>query len=353
VSLPVEPLSASIIRTRFDIDARTIEPLGAGLINQTFLVTSQNGHRFVLQRLHEIFPRGINRDIEIVTAHLADRGLQTSRLVRTTSGELWLEEDGHVWRLMTYMPGICLQRIESGDLAREAGALLGRFHLALADLDHDFPHARGGIHDTPRHLRNLESALEKHRDHPAFDRIEPLATSILEAAGGLDPLPDTPARIVHGDPKITNFIFDPDSGKGVCIVDLDTLNRMPLPLEMGDALRSWCNPAGEDAVRTGFSAELFQAALEGYRDATGDWLTGAETRAFGLGTMTILVELAARFCADALNESYFGWDPKCFPSRSEHNQVRAEGQLVAFRDFVAKRGRLERVVEDVCGGSRS
>ncbi|UCC15796.1 MAG: phosphotransferase [Gammaproteobacteria bacterium] len=339
-----------MLRTHFGVDARAIEPLGAGLINQTFLVTSRAGDQFVLQQLHDIFPAEINEDIEIVTAHLAKRGLPTPRLKRTSDGRLWLERDGHVWRMMTYVPGSCVERIETGDLAYQAGALLARFHLALADLEHDFAHARGGIHDTPRHLRNLALALENHREHPAFDRIEPLADSILEAASRLEPLPDTPPRVVHGDPKITNFIFDLDSGRGVCIVDLDTLNRTALPLEMGDALRSWCNPAGEDAMRTGFSAELFQAALEGYRNESRDWLTHAETSAFGLGTMTILVELAARFCADALNESYFGWDPERFPDRSEHNRVRAAGQLAAYRDFLAKRDRLERIIGDVFGG---
>lgn len=325
-----QPLEPEVIRRRYGIVAETVEPLGAGLINQTFLVTGTDGTRYVLQRLHEIFPAEVNDDIEAVTVHLAARAMSTPRLVRTVSGDLCLEAPDGIWRLMSYVPGVAVERVESATRAREAGRLLGRFHVALSDLDYDFRGARSGIHDTDRHLRNLENALEDHRRHRAYDRIRPLAESILAAAADCPRLPELPLRAVHGDPKISNFIFDPTTGRGVCIVDLDTLNRMPLPLELGDALRSWCNPAGEDTGKTAFSAAFFEAALAGYAVEAGGWISSAEAGALVGATLTIMVELAARFCADALNESYFGWDPNRFPDRSEHNRVRAQGQLAAW-----------------------
>jgi hypothetical protein len=61
------------------------------------------------------------------------------------------------------------------------------------------------------------------------------------------------------------------------------------------------------------------------------------------------VELAARFCADALNESYFGWNPKSFPSRSEHNQARAESQLAAARSLAEQRTAAEAAVCNAFG----
>ena len=48
------------------------------------------------------------------------------------------------------------------------------------------------------------------------------------------------------------------------MIDLDTLTHMPLPLEMGDAFRSWCNPRGEDHSRAEFRLDLFGAAIRGY-----------------------------------------------------------------------------------------
>ncbi len=324
------PLSPAVIRDQFAITAKAVEPLGTGLINQTFLVTDERGGKYVLQRLHAIFPAEVNLDMEAVTSRLQDRGLVTPRLIRTVSGGLWLEMPDGIWRLMTYIPGIAVDRVDSGERAYEAGRLLGRFHVALSDLDYRFRGARGGIHDTPRHLRNLELALDKHRDHAANHRVRPVAEEILSAAAELAPLPVLDERVVHGDPKISNFIFDEQSGQGLCLVDLDTLNRMALPLELGDALRSWCNPAGEDTDTTDISVDYFQAALTGYASEAGHWISPTESACLVAATMTIMIELAARFCADALNESYFAWDPVRFSSRSEHNRVRAEGQLRAW-----------------------
>ena len=345
MSNPCEPLSAGTIGAIYGIDVDGIAPLGAGLINQTFRVDATDGSRFVLQRLHEIFPASVNDDIDIVTRHLHAKGVTTPIVLPTANGDLWLDRDDGIWRMMTYIDGDAFERIDSDSRAREAGALLGRFHVAVSDLGYGFPNARSGIHDTARHLDNLRSAVSRHRDHAAYSRIEPLAREILAAADALPPLTDTPQRVVHGDPKISNFIFDPVTGRGVCLVDLDTLNRMPLPLELGDAMRSWCNPAGEDTAATGFSTTYFRAALSGYASQVGAWITLDERNTIVPATLTIMVELAARFCADALQDSYFGWDPERFPSRSEHNRVRAAGQLAAYRECRMLSGELEEIVK--------
>jgi len=347
LSSKTEPLPPGVLLNRYGIEVEAVEPLGAGLINQTFLVTTEGGSRFVLQRLHSIFPAEVNLDMDAVTNALRSRGMVTPQLVRTRSGELWVEAADGVWRLMTYVQGVTLERVQSEEQAYEAGRLLGRFHVALADLDYPFVGARSGIHDTARHLRNLRSALDRHADHQDFERISSLAESILAAAAQLPSMTALPERVVHGDPKISNFIFDAATGEGLCLVDLDTLNRMALPLELGDAFRSWCNPVGEDSRRTDFSAALFRAALTGYAESAGHWITRDECAALVDATITITVELAARFCADALNESYFAWDPAHFPSRSEHNLVRAEGQLAAANACRARQRELSDIVSEV------
>jgi Ser/Thr protein kinase RdoA (MazF antagonist) len=343
------PLSPDDIERQYGLRAASVSALGVGLINQTFLVETPDGGRYVLQRLHDIFPGVVNDDIEVVTARLEERGLITPRLIRTVTGRLWVDSSDGIWRLMTYVPGTVVERVESESRAREAGALLGRFHAALADLDYSFAAARSGIHDIARHVGVLQLALATHRGHPSYQTIRPLGESILAAAADLVPLPSLPTRVVHGDPKISNFIFEPETGRGLCLVDLDTLNRMPLPLELGDALRSWCNPAGEDTGATGFAVDHFRAALSGYADAARKLITPAESGCLVGATLTIMVELAARFCADALNESYFAWNPSRFASRSEHNRVRAEGQLEAWRACRARTPELSAIVAEVFG----
>mgnify|MGYP006285891507 CR=1 FL=1 len=321
----------------------------AGLINLTFRVEGPRG-AYSLQRLNPIFGREVHQDIDRVTAHLAAAGLVTPRLVPTAEGALDLahpgpvEQGGGVWRLMTWVEGECCDRVDGPGRARQAGRLLGRFHAALADFTAPFAHRRLGVHDTPAHLAGLERALEEHRAHPDHDRIRPLGEAILQAAEKLPPLPRDPERVVHGDPKISNLIFDP-SGEALALVDLDTVARMPLALELGDAFRSWCNPAGEDAAAARFDLALFEAAVTGYAETAGSTLTEAEKEAFVAGARTVMVELAARFCRDALEERYFGWDPGRFPSRSAHNRIRAEGQLTLAQNLFERAREAEARVE--------
>ena len=327
-----------------------VHPLGAGLINQTFAVADPARGRFVLQRLHPVFRAEVNEDIDVVTRHLQARGEVTPRLLRTLAGDLWVEAGGGVWRALSWIDGVGLDRLERPEQATEAGAALARFHRAVSDLGHEFRSVRAGVHDTARHLANLRQALVTHRQHRCFAAVEPLARVILAAAEQLPPLPAVTERIVHGDPKLNNILFTHDHTRAICLIDLDTLSRMALPLELGDALRSWCNPAGEDRSRAWFSLELFAAGVAGYARGAAGWITAAEWRSIVTATETIYIELAARFCADALNESYFGWNPREFPSRSEHNQVRAASQLQAARSLAEQRAAAEAAVAAAFAG---
>lgn len=343
--------AARAVLGHYQLADAALESLGSGLINETWLVTDGAGEHFVLQRVAELFPGEINRDIDVVTRALLDHGVLAPRMVTTADGRLWVEHERQNWRLMTWLPGDCHDSLSSAAQGRSAGRLLGRFHRALADLDHDFANPRLGVHDTARHLAALRDALRVHAGHPRFAHVAPVAVEILAAAESLPELPRTPDRIVHGDPKINNMLFDVASGEATAMVDLDTVGRMPLPLELGDAFRSWCNPSGEDGRSGEFSTALFAAALEGYAEAAAGWLTPEEAHAFVPATETIILELAARFCADALNESYFGWDPECFPTRGQHNELRTVGQLSLFRSFVTRRAELETCAADLFGGA--
>ena len=110
-------------------------------------------------------------------------------------------------------------------------------------------------------------------------------------------------------------------------------------LDLGDALRSWGNTADESAAEVRFDDAVALAALEGYRDAC-PWLTPDEWSALPAAAERITLELAARFAADALHESYFGWNPARAPTRGDHNLIRAHNQLALARDIARKRPAL-------------
>lgn len=337
------------VLTDYSLQQSAVELLAGGNINASYAVTDVEGNRYVLQRVNPLFPPEIHEDINAVTQHLAKHAMPTPHLVPNRDGKLYTEQAGTIWRLLTRIEGITLDRVTGTPVAAEAGSVLARFHMALADLDHGFRNPRAGVHDTGRHLRNLETALQKHHGHARYHDIAPLAAEILADASDLAGMPPIPPRKVHGDPKITNILFDATTGGAICLIDFDTLGCMPLPLELGDALRSWCNPGGEDTAATEFALPFLRAALEGYAGEAHGFVTEPEWRAFLPAVYRIYLELAARFCADALNECYFSWDPQRFAGRSEHNEIRARGQLTAARSLQAQYRQAERIVETVFG----
>jgi len=327
----VDLKQAQAIPARYGIHAARIEPVDSGLINRTFLVTGADERRHILQWVNPTFTPAVNADIEAITSHLAGHGLLTPRLLRTAAGELCVPAGNGHWRMLTWIDGHTVHRAASDHLAHEAGRMLGSFHAAVADFTQSFQNRRTGVHDSARHFRHLRDTLAARADHPRFASVAVLGENILQFAATLPALPSLPERVVHGDPKISNVLFERGSDRALCMVDLDTVSRMGLPLELGDALRSWCNLAGEDARAAEFSVSRFTAALTGYASAAAHLLSTPEIRALVPATGLIHVELAARFCADALNEDYFAWDPARFSSHSEHSEVRAAGQLDAAK----------------------
>ena len=329
--------------------AATARPFGSGLINQTFVV-EDGAARFVLQWVNPIFPRCIHDNIEAVTEHLAKTGLLTPRLIRTRDGQLCLdlESDG-VWRLMTHIEGVTFDVIASSVQAHAGGVLVGRFHRALDSFERTFVGTRLGVHDTPAHLRRLKDALAEHPRHRLQAEVAPLAAAILAGAECMPTLPRLADRACHGDLKFNNLLFAGQNGRHaetpVCLVDLDTVGPMPLAFEVGDAWRSWCNRRGENHPQAELDLEVFRASLDGYRLGIDRTLTHEERMALLVGVEWISLELAARFAADALYESYFGWDPAGFPGRGEHNLVRAAGQWSLHQALLETRSERARLLE--------
>jgi len=315
--------------------AAELVPLSGGLINATYAVRIGGAPIAVLQRLHPVFAPEVNLDLEAVTAHLAARGLETPQLIRTVDARPWVTHDGSTWRALTWVEGETVHRVPDPAWAETAGELVGRFHRAVVDLDHAYRFARAGVHDTSAHLERLATHVAGG-DRAAPELSEPieLGRDIAAAAAALPRLPDTPRRHGHGDLKISNVLFRRGGDREIraaALVDLDTLGLTTMAFELGDAMRSWCNPQGEDADAVTFSRDVFAAAIRGFRSVADAILSADERRAIVIGLETVCIELAARFCVDAFRDEYFGWDPQRFPSRRAHNLARARNQLALGR----------------------
>ncbi|MEZ4279637.1 MAG: aminoglycoside phosphotransferase family protein [Myxococcota bacterium] len=321
-----------------------LRPLHGGLLHQSFHVRAGDVE-YVLQRVADVFAPGIHANIEAVTRHLLARGVRAARLIPTRQGELSaaLGSFGR-WRLMEHLGGASFEQLTGLAQARSAGALVGRFHAAL--LDFDAPLAPMGIpyRDTPLYLEALRTALEHHPGHPLHGAMAQLARRVFAAFEALGPPARVRERVIHGDLKLSNVLFESASGMGrdraLALVDFDTLMRGALWMELGDLWRSWCNAGGEDAGHPHFDLEVFAAACDGFAAGYGAALEAAELASLESAPERIALELCARFVTDALEERYFGWDAGQYPTRGAHNAARAEGQwrlYEAMRETAARR----------------
>ena len=323
------------------------DPVGeltGGLINRTWTVGEPPWA--VLQWVNPIFDPRIHLDVDAFTSRLEDAGLTTPRLVPNEAGDLWTNVARDCWRLMTYIPGTTLHRLETADQAAEAGGLVGRFHAALADWDYRLQaRQRLHVHDTTAHMAELHAARSESPRHPLVAEVRELAGEILGRWAEWDGELEPHQRFSHGDLKISNLRFDAAGEQALCLIDLDTLGTMPIGCEMGDAWRSWCNLASEDDPEAAtFGLDLFAASARAWLAAAPP-LTAPERRSLVPSIERICLELAARFCADAVRNSYFREDREAHPEPGRHNLVRARGQLALAASAREARTECERIVD--------
>ncbi len=335
------------VRDAYALDGATLTPIASGWINRTLLVTRPSAEgeaRAILQRLHPVFRGEVNVDIDACTARLASRGVPTPRVVPASGGALWVDAEDGPWRMLSYVPGRTLDALPSLAYAHAGGRFVARFHRALDGLEHAFRFTRPGAHDTPRHLAKLAEARSSTDAFAERAEADRLSDAILEAATALPAFARTPERIIHGDLKLTNLRFGDEAEDGVevaAIVDLDTLARGSLAIDLGDMLRSWCNRSDESDPEARFDGEVFRAAMGGYLEGARGWIEPAERSAIVPAVETICLELAARFAADVYEDSYFGYDATRFASRRAHNLQRAAAQLALGLDVRRQRDALE------------
>ncbi len=314
----------------------------SGLINQTWIVGEPAWG--VLQWVNPIFDPAIHHDIEAFTARLEEMGLTTPRLLPTSAGKLWAVDGSGCWRLMTHIPGRTLHRLSNVEQAAAAGHLVGRFHAALDAWEYTIQSPRRHIHDTTFHMAELHGACATIKNHPLAEEAGALGAEVLRGWAEWDGEMPRDRRFSHGDLKVSNLRFEAESDTAIGLIDLDTLGSMPISCEMGDAWRSWCNPAGEDDPdNVVFNLELFEASARAWLAAAPP-LSDSERRSLVPGIERICLELAARFCADALRNTYFREDRERYPECGRHNLHRARGQLSLARSARSMRKECEAIV---------
>ncbi len=275
----------------------SIEPFGNGNINDTFLVALNDADktRFVLQRINTtVFrqPQLIMKNMRTLSEHVhrrlqttvLDRRWEMPRVLLTTDMQDYCcDSDKSFWRAISFIDDSeSVDRLRNVDQAREVGYALGMFHHLICDLSPEtLADTLEGFHITPLYLQTYERVLAKTRQSTSpevsyclqFVHDRAAWATVLEQAKAQGKLP---LRLMHGDPKVNNVMFDQATGQAVSVVDLDTVKPGLVHYDIGDCLRSGCNPAGEETEQwetVYFDSDLCRAILQGYLSVATDFLT--------------------------------------------------------------------------------
>ncbi|MEK7118465.1 MAG: phosphotransferase [Patescibacteria group bacterium] len=328
---------ARTVAQQFALDAeiKTVESFGQGRINDTFLVTTENGGRYVLQKLHPIFAPSVLEDINVLTQAMKERCLMTTELIPTNTGELGLIAGATCWRMLTFVTGRTIEDGITPDEARSGMELIGNFHQTFAEHNYDFRHVREGFHDTPKIMRGFEEIILAYFGTKKDEALAWVGHEILDEYNSREHAwAHLPKRIVHGDLKLNNIRFANNSSRAIALLDLDTLGRHSVVVDVSDAARSWCNQADEgDARNAKFDLDIFRAMMEGY-GRTADFLKQEEREAIPGAIAQIALELSARFATDAYCESYFTLDREHYPDLFTQNSAKARAQFALYQDII-------------------
>ncbi len=359
------------IADKFNLDSRIsdVQPFGDGNINDTFLVTLENDNinKTILQRINDsVFPEPdlVMLNMCAVTNHIKARLDREDRenvrrwdipdIYPTAEGrEYFVDANKSVWRTLTYIEGArTFKKIQNSSHATETGYALGRFHDLVSDLDigklHD---TLPGFHVTPEYLSAYDDIAGNAKNLPAspelshcqrFVEARRSFAHILEDARDQNLLVSRP---IHGDPKVDNIMIDDNSGKAVSIIDLDTVKPGLVQYDIGDCLRSGCNPGGEDPDDLGtvvFQTDFCRSILKGYLGEAKTFLTPADYDYIYESIRLIAFELGLRFFSDYLQGNiYFK------ASDAEHNLRRAMVQFTLTESIESQSDKIRKIIKEL------
>ena len=364
--VPAYDLPAATARFVMAGTVESIQPFGSGHIHDTFRVRTRQADcpDFILQRVNRrVFPDvpRLMENIVRVTAHMrrrlvdvpgSDPGREVLTVVPTLSGETsFLDDAGEYWRCFLF-----IDHLEGGARpgrageAREAGRLFGRFLALLADLpDPPLSETIPRFHDLTRRLDDYGETLERDRVGRKSGAAAEIGFASERGRALLAVLRDArsrglPLRVTHNDTKFNNVLID-SRGRGLCVIDLDTVMPGHVLYDFGDAIRSAANAAREDEEdldRVRLDMEVFRRFSAGFLGELRGVLTPGEIGllAFSPRLMTYMIGL--RFLSDHLDgDRYFR------TARPDHNLQRARVQFRLVEEMERRAPEMERAVAEL------
>jgi len=333
------------------IDPKTIEdiqPLGNGLINDTYKILVKGEPKYVLQRINNaVFTdvEMLQSNIEAVTNHIRQKyelmGFQdldrrVLHFLPADTGKTFIVEEGKYWRVMDFIADSYTYDAVTPEYAYYAGKSFGDFESLLTDLKTPIGEIIPNFHNIEFRLKQMEDAvaadpvgqMREVEVQKFVEKIRAVADRMclgerLYREGKL------PKRICHCDTKVNNMLFD-DEGNVLCVIDLDTVMPSFVFSDYGDFLRSAANTGAEDDPDLGniyFNMEIFEAFTEGYLEGTKSFLLPIERENLPYAATLFPYMQAVRFLTDYINGNTY------YKIRyAHHNLVRTRAQWRLFEE---------------------
>lgn len=347
------------IAARFAVNGRVAycERYGSGHINETYLVETDGGARYILQKINDTVFRNVPalmENVSAVTRYLrahTDDPRRAMHLVQTTEGADYLrDEAGGWWRMYDFIENsICLQAAETDEDFYQSAVAFGEFQRQLSEFPaHTLHETIAKFHDTRNRYVQFREALNADplgRAASVQTEIE-FALAREKNAGELMRLLEAgelPLRVTHNDTKLNNVLLDRETRKPLCVIDLDTVMPGFAAFDFGDSIRFGASTAAEDETDLGkveMSLELFETYARGFLEACGSALSPLEKATLPLGAKLMTLECGVRFLTDYLSgDTYFRIH------RPNHNLDRCRTQFKLVSDMEKKQNEMRAVIE--------
>ena len=363
------------IASKFEITGTIteIKPLGPGFINDTLIVKTQEGPKFILQRKnHIVFPDvpAMMNNILMVTEHIKKKVAAaggdpmrevltvTKRAAETLTEEekaqpyndlYYKDEDGNFWAVCVFIEGsVTYEKADKPKLAFNGGQGIGKFQSQLADFTTPLSETIKGFHNIRWRFRQWEEALAKD----AAGRVKDLTEEISWIESRKEEMlrfwslvenGTIPTRVTHNDTKISNILFDA-AGEVLCVIDLDTCMSSTSLNDFGDAIRTYTNTGAEDEKdlsKVSMSIEMFKAYAEGYLSERRKTLTESELEWLAFSARYITYEQVLRFLMDYIDgDKYY---KSFYPG---HNLVRTHAQYKLLSSMEEQYDKMVEIIKN-------
>ena len=351
---------------KFDIlgEVTNVKIYGSGHINTTYRVNTTE-EVYILQKVNTSIFKNMEQLVENVagvTNYLVEtikkRGgnprRETLQVIQTKDGQNYFKgDDGFSYRMYYFITGAtCYDTVEKPEDFYESALAFGKFQSLLASYPAETLHETiPNFHHTAKRFETFLQAVEQDVCSRAASVQEEIAF-VMNHAKDMPVLTDMlekgelPLRVTHNDTKLNNIMIDNETGKGICILDLDTVMPGLSVNDFGDAIRFGANTALEDETdldKVSLDLELYEIFVKGFLEGCQGILTENELKMLPMGAKMMTLECGMRFLTDYLEgDTYFRIH------RKHHNLDRCRSQFALVADMERKWDEMAAIVKKYC-----